>query len=364
MRVLLINTVPTEPNGITNVIFNYQSHVNASKITFDYVSINRPSPKYVNLIEEKNGVVFIVERSAKRIFRYIIQLKDIIKKNKYDIVHIHTNSHTVVLELLAAKWGRCPVRIVHVHNTTCNSVLLHKLLTPLFNVLYTHALACGEDAGRWMFGDRPFKVLHNGVDVEKYAFNNEKRIKVRNELNVEFGDVLLTHVGAFNEQKNHVFLIEIFKELSKRSPKYRLLLIGDGYLRPTIEENIEEYGLRNRVVFTGNIDNVSDYLNGADFIIMPSLYEGLPLTLIEQQANGLKCVVSDTITEEADLTNTMTFISLDSSICDWGDIIERISLPVSRENQSRDNIKMIKEKGYSIQNEAIVLEKYYTDAIK
>lgn len=183
-------------------------------------------------------------------------------------------------------------------------------------------------------------------------------------MQIETEEVLFAHVGAFNEQKNHGFLIEIFKELAKRSLKYKLLLIGDGYLRPEIEEKINEYQLRNRVIFTGNIDNVSDYLNGADFIIMPSLYEGLPLTLIEQQANGLKCIVSDTITEEADLTNTMTFISLDSPIGEWGDIIERISLPVSRENQSRDNIKMIKEKGYSIQDEAIVLVKYYTDALK
>jgi len=359
MKVLLINTVPTEPNGITNVIFNYQSHVSPSKITFDYVSINRPSPKYINLIQEKKGLVFFVERSAKRIFHYIIQLKNIIKKNKYDIVHIHTNSHTVVLDLLASKWGGCPIRIVHVHNTTCNSVLLHKLLTPLFNALYTHGLACGEDAGHWMFGGKPFKVLNNGVDTEVFSFSMEKRREIRKKNSIGDDEMVIGHVGLFNEQKNHSFLIEVFKELNHRESKYKLMLIGDGNLRKDIERKVTDYKMVEKVIFTGNINNVSDYLNAIDLIVMPSLFEGLPLSLIEQQANGLQCVVADTITKEADKTGNMIFFPLEAKPQMWADRILGLKLEDDRTKQSQAAIKKIKACGYSIQEEALKLKRFY-----
>ena len=113
-------------------------------------------------------------------------------------------------------------------------------------------------------------------------------------------DILICHVGYFMPVKNQSFLVDVFAELAKNDSRYHLLLIGDGAMRTEIEQKVACLGLTNKVTFTGNIDNVSEYLNAADIIIMPSLYEGLPLTLVEQQANGLQCAVSDTITAEAD----------------------------------------------------------------
>lgn len=166
MKILVINTVPTDKNGITNVIFNYLKAM-GNDVAFDYVAINNPDAFYVNFLEEKGAALYSLKR--KNVLRYIWSLCKIIKQNKYDAIHVHGNSHTVILELLAAKLAGCKVRIVHAHSTGCNSVALHKLLAGLFDSLCTDRLACGESAGKFMFGLKPFKIINNGVDVGNYS---------------------------------------------------------------------------------------------------------------------------------------------------------------------------------------------------
>ena len=168
MKILVINTVPTDKNGITNVIFNYLKAM-GNDVAFDYVAINNPDAFYVNFLEEKGAALYSLKR--RNVLGYIGSLCKIIKKNKYDAIHVHGNSHTVVLELLAAKLAGCKVRIIHAHSTGCNSVALHKLLAGLFDCLCTDRLACGESAGKFMFGLKPFEIINNGVDVEKFSFD-------------------------------------------------------------------------------------------------------------------------------------------------------------------------------------------------
>lgn len=359
MKILLISTVKTGKDGITNVIFNYLRAIDTNQIEFNYLSINQPELSYINELEKRKCKLYVVPRSGLKIISYIMQLRHIIASNKYDVVHIHTNSHTVVLELLAAKMGGCKKRIVHSHNTTCNSVSIHRLLTPLFNALYTDAFACGKEAGRWMFNERPFLVINNGVDTNLYAFKGEVRSIVRKKLGIQENEILLGHVGAFNEAKNQEFLIRIFHVLYNRHPEYKLLLIGDGFLRTRIERQVIDYKLSSNVIFSGNIDNVYDYLNAIDLIIMPSLFEGLPLTLIEQQANGLHCIVANTITKEADKTGNLKFVSLQESYEHWANVIEDYPKEKDRTTTSQQAILKIKEKGYSIQEEAQKLTNYY-----
>ena len=161
MKILVINTVPTDKNGITNVIFNYLKAM-GNDVAFDYVAINNPDAFYVNFLEEKGAALYSLKR--KNVLRYIWSLCKIIKKNKYDAIHVHGNSHTVVLELLAAKLAGCKVTIIHAHSTGCNSVALHKLLAGLFDSLCTDCLACGEEAGKFMFGNKPFRqILISGI---------------------------------------------------------------------------------------------------------------------------------------------------------------------------------------------------------
>ena len=363
-KVLIINTVPTEQNGITGVIFNYLKAIDAEGFVFDLLSLNEPDKRYADIVESKGGQVFVIPRLAG-MCSYWRNLRKLIRTNRYDAVHIHGNSHTVVLELSAAKAAGCVVRMVHSHNTTCSHVVVSNVLTPLFNGLYTHALACGEAAGRWMFGGRDFTVINNGVDTDLFSFCPAQRDGIREANNWKHCKVV-GHVGGFFETKNQTFIVEVFRELYRQDNSYRLVLIGDGPLRPAVEAQISEYALQDVITLTGNINNVYDYLNAIDLIMMPSLFEGLPLTLVEQQANGLRCVVSDAITKEADKTGNITFYPLIMGAAEWAEKISRMPIDSdeARAIRSREAICRIKECGYSIQGEAGKLRDYYLQATK
>lgn len=364
MKILVINTVPTEKNGITNVIFNYLEAINHQNIQMDILMINDADQSYKDRAYEYGGKPVVIQRSMKGIFSYFLGLIDAIKRECYDAVHIHGNSHTMAIELLAAKLAGCKVRITHSHNTTCSSVVLHKLLSPLFYSLYTNGLACGKEAGYWQYGQRPFTVINNGVDTSIFAFDSAARSAIREHLGLDESKILIGNVGHFwGEVKNQAFAVRVFYELFQKNQNYRLCLIGDGSLRESVMKQVEDLGLSEFVFFTGNINNVNEYLNGIDLILMPSLYEGLPLTLIEQQANGLQCICSDAITREADKTGNLLFISLDKSCSEWAKEIDSFVSLTYREERSKKAVEDIKIAGYSIQEEAKKLEKYYNNAI-
>lgn len=356
MKILVINTVPTDKNGITNVIFNYLNAID-DDISIDYVAINTPDNNYKDLLERRGATLYSLNR--RNVLGYISSLAKIIKKKKYDAIHVHGNSHTVLLELIAAKIAGCNKRIIHAHSTNCGSIALHKLLETPFNWLCTHRLACGDMAGKFMFGTKPFKIINNGVDVVKYSFDIKKRASLRAKLSLSDNDTLIGHVGYFLALKNQSFLVDIFAELVKRDNNYHLVLIGDGAMRPEIEKKVDSLGLKDKVTFTGNINNVSDYLNAIDLIVMPSLFEGLPLTLVEQQANGLQCIVSNTITKEADKTGNLRFISLNAPISEWVLAIENCNCKQGREQRSKKAVDDIAKAGYSIQTEANKLVEFY-----
>lgn len=254
--------------------------------------------------------------------------------------------------------------ITHSHSTTCKNIVLHKLLTPIFNSLYTHGLACGEEAGRWQYGNHSFTIINNGVDINRFSFNAESRNTIRQKLDIPNDVILVGNVGNFwGKGKNQSFVVKVFNELYQKNNNYRLCLIGDGSLRVSVEKQVEEFGLKDKVFFIGAINDVDEYLNAIDLILMPSLYEGLPLTLIEQQANGLQCVCSDTITTEADKTGNLKYISLEESAKEWAQKIVSFINIEGREQRSKQAVEDITQAGYSIQEEAKKLEKFYYNKI-
>lgn len=358
LNILLVNTVPTERNGITGVIFSYLTAMGCGGLRMDMLSLNEPDISYRKKVEERGGRVYVLSRNGRHLWRYWNCLRNLIKHNEYDIVHIHGNSHTVVLELLAARLARCRVRIVHAHSTNCNSLIVHRVLTPLFTHLCTHKIACGEAAGRFMFGKKPFVVLNNGVDVKRFAFNETCRAAIRAQMGWE-DKIILGHVGYFQEVKNQRFIVDVLSTLLKDSDDYRLVLIGDGEQRQAVERHVIELGLQEMVAFTGNIDNVSESLSAIDLVVMPSLFEGLPLTLIEQQANGLQCVVSDSITREVDKTGNVIFLPLSEGAGVWAEKIRQVDCMFGRVVRCERAADCITKNGYSITEEAMKLKEYY-----
>lgn len=359
MRVLAINTVPTEKNGITNVIFNLYGAMDKRNIIVDYVSINKPDALYQEKVNSFGGSIFVIPRSMHRPFLYFLELCKVIGHGKYDIVHAHGNSATLAIEMLAAKVSGCQIRIAHSHNTTCKLKIVNKLLMPIFQHCCTHRLACGTAAGKWLFGKCDFKVVYNGVDTARFIYSKEKRSMIRDDMKISDSEIIIGHVGTFNEAKNQMFLLDILYEISQYNKEFCLLLIGDGALRRSVEERVLQLGLNNKVFFVGTTDLVQDYLSACDLIVMPSLYEGLPLALIEEQTNGLYCFVSDSITREVDKTGNLAFISLDMGAAYWAEKICNMQITELREERSDLAIKKVKACGYDIEENAMELLKYY-----
>lgn len=364
MRVLAINTVPTEKNGITNVIFNLYGAMDKRNIVVDYVSINKPDALYQEKVNSFGGSIFVIPRSIYSPFIYFLKLCKAIRQGKYDIVHAHGNSATLAIEMLAAKVSGCQIRIAHGHSTTCKSKTVHKLLMPVFQHYCTHRLACGTDAGKWLFGKHDFKVVYNGVDITRFAYSEKKRKMIRDTIRISDSEIVIGHVGTFDENKNQMFLVDIFYKINQYNGEYRLLMIGEGDVRRMVEEKALQLGLTDKIIFFGSTDLVQDFLSACDLIVMPSVHEGLPLSLIEEQVNGLHCVVSDTITREVDKTGNLTFLSLDAGASYWAEQICNIQINKFREESSFLAIEKVKASGYDIKENASELLKYYCCLLK
>ncbi len=364
INALVVNTVPTDPNGVAQVIFNISDNINHDYVKYDLVSINIPEQSYYDRIERYGGHIYVLDRRIANLLCYTLSLYKLIKTNKYDIIHIHGNSALLIIEVLTALLANCRVRITHSHNTRSNYPFIHKLLRPLYNLCLSGRLACGYEAGMWMYGRKPFTVINNGINTEKFRFNNDLRKNLRKDLGLSEEDILVGHVGFFNDQKNHIFLLDCFQFIQRGNPHYKLILLGDGPNRTLIETKIREHDLQSSVVLTGLVTNINEFLSAIDLILMPSLYEGLPLAMIEEQACGLRCYVSDTITKEVDKTGLVTFLSLSDSPQKWANLIVSDYQKKDRIEESEAAIRRIIESGYDIASEADKVLMYYNSILK
>lgn len=358
VKVLLISTVGLKYDGITSVMLSNLEAMDRSGFEF-FIAETLVSE---DTIKEKFKLLGckIVKFSnrKKHPFLYFWELFKFIKKNNIDVVHANGNSATLAIEMLAAKFGNCPNRIAHSHNTKADYAKLDKILRPFFNISYTQAVACSNDAGKWLFKDKPFIIVNNGRDISKYSFNNFKRRQMREKLNGS-NRLFIGHVGGFVPQKNHEFLLHVYKELYSLRKDAIFYIIGDGYLKEQIQNLVDRLGIKDRVVFTGNINNVQDYLQAMDVMVMPSLFEGLPLAAIEWQLNGLPVVMSDTITEDCIISDKVESLSLSESYQKWAEKIIEISKCNNRENNSIEAQRIAKTKGFDVRDSAKKLRNLY-----
>ena len=364
IKVLMSSTTPMIKDGITNVMLNLYRYIDNKKIHVDFVTINEPEKSIRNKILNNGGKYTVIERSIKHPIRYIQNYSKVCKG--YDIVHVHGNSATMFLEMCAAKMAGVRIRIGHSHNTYCRAKLIDKLFRIPFYTLCDSRLACGKEAGEWLFGNRDFTIINNGIDSERFRFNEANRNRIREELGWKDCKVI-GHVGNFLPAKNHSYILDIFAELNKKDTSYRLILIGSGELVEEVQNKAIDLGVSEYVVFAGSVDNVEDYLSAIDLVLMPSIHEGLPLTLIEEQANGLSCIVSDNITKYADLTGNIKFISLNEKVSVWVNNIVIELKHVNSEDRgsvSKDAIETISLKHYDIHKSITILEKIYENRLE
>lgn len=363
MKLLVVNTAPSRRNGITNVAFNLLKAIDKKDLQIGYVAVSEIADEYICILRDLNIDYFVLSRAIKHPFSYIGKLASIAKG--YDVIHVHGNSATMVLEMLAAKIAKVTLRCAHSHNTTCSMKSIDKMMRPLFNRLCNGRLACGVDAGKWLHGNQQFLVVNNGVDTDRFKFNIESRKKIREELGWS-QNIILADIANFVEAKNHEFLIETFGKVSKANDNVRLLLLGAGPLMDKAKQQARSLGIYERILFAGSVPNISEYLSACDLIVMPSKFEGLPLTLVEEQANGLKAIVSKAVTKDADMTGRLTFLPLDEGADLWADEIWKIlNNDIERtESYSLESIEKIIESGYDIKSSAQKLKLYYTNKLQ
>lgn len=344
--------------GIETFLMNVYRHIDSDKIQFDFLVRSDNNGDKVQKIELMGGKVFFSPTFTKRPISNYCFVKKFFKEHskEYDAIHVHCNSFIYPLPVvLGHKYDVKPI-ILHSHNT-CNHgkavTAYHKFNEKKYDKYIDYRFACSEEAGKWMFDNKPFSVIHNGIDLNSFRINNEKKAEFRLNTELSADDLVIGHVGRFAEQKNHEFIIDIFTELHKKNNKYKLLLIGDGELKKSIENKVNKAGLTDSVIFTGNINNVQDYMQTMDLFVLPSRYEGLPIVGIEAQACGLPCVFSSSITEELKVTENAEFVSLDDKD-KWIETIGKmILIPKS------DNARQIREAGYDIKETAEKLKEIY-----
>jgi len=315
--------------GTETFIMNYYRHIDRSKVQFDFIVHGFEKGVYDDEIAQLNGKIYNVPIKSKDYFGNIRALKMIFNSGEYKIVHSHMDAMGMVALKTAKKCG-IPIRIAHSHNTdhqTSNKVqyALHELARKQIKQYATHLFACSEAAGRWLYGEEAikqdnFRIIKNAIDYDSFCFNEDKRNQIRAELHIR-DNLVIGHIGRFSEQKNHLFLLDIFNELLKIKPSARLILIGDGHLKQQIEDKIIELNIIGSVHLLGLRSNTNELINAFDIFLLPSLYEGLPVVLTEAQANGLQCFISDNITKEAGLLNKITYIPLSDPPAKWAEII-------------------------------------------
>lgn len=315
-KVLIISTVGLGYEGITNVIVSNLRAMNKKGLDIYVASSKNSEPDIESILKKINCKIINFPDRNKHTFSYFFKLTKFIRKQKIDVVHANGNSATLAIEMLAAKIGGCPKRIAHSHNTTCDHVKMDKMLRPLFYRTYTDAVACGIEAGNWLFPNRSFLVIPNGRNLSKFKFNKEKRKEVRKDLNLG-NEIVIGHVGGFVSQKNHSFLLKIYSQLLEKNIPIKFFMIGDGEEREKIEQQSKELGFGNQLVFTGNVNNVEDYLQAMDVMIFPSLFEGLPLSVLEWQISGLPVVMSNNITDECILNDSVKRLPLSDGSRVW-----------------------------------------------
>lgn len=344
--------------GITNSVLTYLENLNMADLDMT-LGIAGEAEKMALERAKKIDIKleFLPGRNMKPI-KYFFSLKGLVKKEQYDIVHVHGNSATLGIDMLAAKLGGAKIRIAHSRNTSCTHPIMDKFARPVFNWTYTDGFACGEEAGKWLFGNKPFTVMPNGKNVDRFLFQPQKREKLRKKYHVQ-DKIVIGHAGVFNKQKNHKYLIRIFNDLCKNNNNYELWLMGDdGGTLNDVEQQIKEYGLESKVRFIGYQPNVEDYLCAMDIMVFPSLYEGLPNVVIEWQMSGLPCFVSDTITRECCVMDNIKYLPLDEDVSVWVKAIEHCK--IEDRNDKKDIIKeRMGKAGFDIKQNAEKLHQMY-----
>lgn len=342
------------PSGIGNFIMNIYRHIDREQVQFDFIVHEHRDVSFDEEIQSLGGKLYYVTRKSVSPIKNFREIRKVVKEGHYQIVFRHTDTSTVALDLLACKLGGAKRRIAHSHSTSTGNKKMHKLFQPMLNMLVTERFACSHDAAKWLYGEKKYnkkqyEVIWNGIHIPQFVFSMEKRRRIREELCV--GETyVFGHVGNFLPVKNHLFMVDLFAEIHKKNPNTKLLFVGDGALRTQIEARIIQQGISEAVILAGVRNDTDVLLQGMDVFFFPSNYEGMPIALVEAQAAGLPCLVTEVITDDVIVTDHVMKMNLSQPIEEWADAALRLAKEGFAEGNRRDTSQEIARGGFDVRD--------------
>jgi glycosyltransferase involved in cell wall biosynthesis len=363
--------------GVGTVMLNYQKFIDADKVQMDYLVFGEEEEPFDRQVKELGSKVYTYPAlSGRHMGRTKSYVDEFFRSHKgeYDIVHLHAPNMAFLVFPIAEKYG-IRHRIVHSHATLYaenkTKAIRNRILWNMAKGTVTDRIACSEAAGQFLFRDEPYTVLKNAIEKENFYFDETIRKEVRERELEDPAALVVGNVGRFSQQKNQTYLIDLFATVREKQPDCVLWLVGDGDLRNQIEAKIRENGLtlwawddskkpdHYDVRMFGMVDQTKDLYQAMDVMVMPSLYEGLPMVGVEAQTSGLPCVLSDTITREVDIAEAM-YLPLSASLQEWADAVLAAGNRKLRHSRGEE----LDALGFNIKIEAKRLETLYDAALE
>lgn len=341
MKKILIVTDSLRIGGLEKIIVDYIKYCNTEKYEFTYLLLDNNSKGGLEKeVLQNGGNIIKLYPPKKNYIKFYRDFKNIVRKHgPFDIVHSHPAFTSGILMKASYKL-KIPKRISHSH--TDKRLVKENIFKKIYELIMkrylrkysTDCLAVSQNAGKYLFGESFFNkkgtILENGIEFNDFFYNPKIREKLRNSYNLN-NDKVIGHVGTFNKTKNQSFLIDILNELLKTDKHYKLLLVGDGKTREELKLKAKSLNIENNVIFVGRKDTVSSYLQAMDLFVFPSMFEGLPLSVLESQAAKLTTIISDKVPQEVLITNYIHVISLECPPSEWANKIKMLKLN-EREN--------------------------------
>ena len=357
-RVLQVMT-SLDRGGMETMTMNFYRHIDREHVQFDFLLHRSKEGDYEEEARSLGAHVFRVPRQNPLSPGYWRALDSFFSECSYKVVHAQLDCLSAI-PLAVAKRHGVPVRIAHSHSSRQDRDVKYpmKMVCKRFiRCEATDLFACGVEAGRWMFGTDDFTAVGNAIDVDAYAFDAERRGRVRRELCIGEDALVVGHVGRFVPAKNHEFILDVFAEVLKLLPDTVLVLAGDGELREEAGRKAKELGISRSVLFLGVRSDVPDLMQAMDAFLMPSIYEGLPLVLVEAQAAGLPCLISDSIPLDCDLKGSaIARMDLSESAASWAAAL----IGMRKGNAARaTGAAIVRAKGFDVRAEAERLASFY-----
>lgn len=346
--------------GTEAFMMNVFRGIDHSRFMCDFLLYSCNETDYSREVEAAGGRVWRIPSRRESPLGWYRELNRFFCEHasEYAAIHYCGNGLTAIAPIVFAYIYKVPVRICHSHNSSSDGLhnkIFHILQRGIAKRLSTHHFACSSLAAKWFFGSSPAVIINNGIDVNKFAFNKQLRQQSRIRLGIKDTTVVIGHVGRFEAEKNHRFILNTFAEYLKIQSDACLMLVGVGSLFESIKAEVKQKGLDDKVMMLGERSDVSALMQAMDLFLMPSTFEGLPFVLIEAQCEGLPCLISDTINNDICLTSHIKSSSLNNSPRDWAVQIAAMLKGFSR----NDSSEVIASKGYSIGATIEYLEAVY-----